>query len=101
MTGAAIDADEMLDAPAPGTRRVLASGNRRRSAKSRRVMMKVSQNLYAETLLKAIGASKGGLGTTEGGRLATRALMASWGIPDARLRSDGWLGAVAVRLCDR
>lgn len=45
--------------------------------------MKVSQNLYAETLLKAVGAWKGGLGTTEGGRVATRALLSSWGIAEA------------------
>ena len=31
------------------------------------VLMKVSQNLYAETLVKAIGAARGGLGTFEGG----------------------------------
>jgi D-alanyl-D-alanine carboxypeptidase len=30
------------------------------------VLMKVSQNLYAETLVKAIGAANGGLGTTSG-----------------------------------
>ena len=34
------------------------------------VLMKVSQNLYAETLLKAIGAARGGLGTTQAGASA-------------------------------
>jgi D-alanyl-D-alanine carboxypeptidase len=29
--------------------------------------MKASQNLYAETLVKAIGSARGGLGTFEGG----------------------------------
>jgi D-alanyl-D-alanine carboxypeptidase/D-alanyl-D-alanine-endopeptidase (penicillin-binding protein 4) len=52
--------------------------------------MKVSQNLYAETLLKAIGASRGGLGTTEGGRAATRALFSSWGIDEGSyIQMDG------------
>lgn len=46
------------------------------------VLMKVSQNLYAETLLKALGAAHGGLGTAEGGRLAVRAVLARWGVPD-------------------
>ena len=32
------------------------------------VMMKVSQNLYAETLLKTVGAARGGLGTVAAGR---------------------------------
>jgi D-alanyl-D-alanine carboxypeptidase/D-alanyl-D-alanine-endopeptidase (penicillin-binding protein 4) len=44
-------------------------------------MMKVSQNLYAETLLKAVGAAKNGLGTTESGRDAARAIFSSWNIP--------------------
>src|SRR5439155_316137 len=54
------------------------------------VLMKVSQNLYAETLLKAVGAAKSGLGTTEGGRLAARALMTSWGVPErGYVQADG------------
>ena len=39
------------------------------------VLMKVSQNLYAETLLKALGAARGGLGTAEGGRVAVRTTL--------------------------
>jgi PBP4 family serine-type D-alanyl-D-alanine carboxypeptidase len=46
------------------------------------VLMKVSQNLYAETLLKALGAAGGGLGTAEGGRLAVRKTLGAWGVPD-------------------
>lgn len=54
------------------------------------VLMKVSQNLYAETLLKALGASKNGLGTTEGGRIAARNTFLSWGVPrDAYVMYDG------------
>jgi D-alanyl-D-alanine carboxypeptidase/D-alanyl-D-alanine-endopeptidase (penicillin-binding protein 4) len=54
------------------------------------VLMKVSQNLYAETLLKAVGAKAGGLGTWESGRRATRALLTEWGVPpDAFVMSDG------------
>jgi D-alanyl-D-alanine carboxypeptidase/D-alanyl-D-alanine-endopeptidase (penicillin-binding protein 4) len=52
------------------------------------VLMKVSQNLYAETLLKAIGAARGGIGTFEGGLNAIRSALASWGIPD-----DGYVNA--------
>jgi len=52
--------------------------------------MKVSQNLYAETLLKAIGAAGNGLGTTEGGRVAVRKRLSDWGIPaDSYVMYDG------------
>jgi D-alanyl-D-alanine carboxypeptidase/D-alanyl-D-alanine-endopeptidase (penicillin-binding protein 4) len=54
------------------------------------VMMKVSQNLYAETLLKALGAAHGGLGTVEGGRLAVHSVLQKWGVPDdGYTMSDG------------
>ena len=54
------------------------------------VLMKVSQNLYAETLLKAVGATQGGLGTTEGGRIAARKILSDWGIKtDSYVMYDG------------
>jgi serine-type D-Ala-D-Ala carboxypeptidase/endopeptidase (penicillin-binding protein 4) len=54
------------------------------------VMMKVSQNLYAETLLKAVGAAKDGLGTAENGRRAAAATLAAWGIgPAGFVQADG------------
>lgn len=54
------------------------------------VLMKVSQNLYAETLLKAVGAMHGGLGTTEGGRVAARKTLSEWGIKtDSFVMYDG------------
>ena len=46
------------------------------------VLMKVSQNLYAETLLKALGVATGGLGTAEAGRVAVRNILSAWKIPD-------------------
>jgi len=54
------------------------------------VLMKVSQNLYAETLLKAIGSARNALGTTEGGRIAVRKTLSDWGItPDSYVMYDG------------
>jgi D-alanyl-D-alanine carboxypeptidase/D-alanyl-D-alanine-endopeptidase (penicillin-binding protein 4) len=54
------------------------------------VLMKVSQNLYAETLLKAAGAAGGGLGTTRGGQAAVRRTLTAWGVPqDAYVIADG------------
>jgi D-alanyl-D-alanine carboxypeptidase/D-alanyl-D-alanine-endopeptidase (penicillin-binding protein 4) len=83
VTGDAADADDRVDLPAPGARRVLAQSQSPPLREIAAVLMKASQNLYAETLLKAAGAAKGGLGTTEGGRIATRALLSSWGIPQS------------------
>ena len=54
------------------------------------VLMKVSQNLYAETLLKAVGAMQGGLGTTEGGRVTARKTLSEWGVKtDSFVMYDG------------
>jgi D-alanyl-D-alanine carboxypeptidase/D-alanyl-D-alanine-endopeptidase (penicillin-binding protein 4) len=54
------------------------------------VLMKISQNLYAETLLKAVGAMANGLGTTEGGRIAARKTLSAWGIKtDSYVIYDG------------
>jgi D-alanyl-D-alanine carboxypeptidase/D-alanyl-D-alanine-endopeptidase (penicillin-binding protein 4) len=54
------------------------------------VLMKVSQNQYGETLLKAVGAKRGGLGTTRAGRLAAGDLFTGWSIPsDGYVMSDG------------
>src|SRR4029079_15216496 len=54
------------------------------------VMMKVSQNLYAETLLKAVGGAKSGLGSAENGRRAAAEIFAGWGIPEGGyVQADG------------
>jgi serine-type D-Ala-D-Ala carboxypeptidase/endopeptidase (penicillin-binding protein 4) len=54
------------------------------------VLMKVSQNLYAETLLKAVGGAQNGLGTTEGGRIVVRKTLSDWGIKaDSYVMYDG------------
>jgi D-alanyl-D-alanine carboxypeptidase/D-alanyl-D-alanine-endopeptidase (penicillin-binding protein 4) len=43
-------------------------------------MMKLSQNLYAETLLKTIGNHASGLGSTAAGRAVVDATLTSWGV---------------------
>ena len=54
-------------------------------------MMKVSQNLYAETLLKTIGAVKSqGTGSAEAGLAAARDVFAAWNIqPGTYVQADG------------
>jgi len=50
----------------------------------------VSQNQYAETLLKAIATKDGAVGTTDSGRAVAIETFSSWNIPrDAYVMSDG------------
>ena len=53
-------------------------------------MMKISQNLYAETLLKAVGAAKSGTGSAATGRRASSDVFTAWGIPESQyVQADG------------
>ena len=71
-------------------RRVLVESFSPPLAEIATTMMKVSQNLYAETLLKAIGGSKGSIGTVAGGREATATVLDRWGIaPGSYVQADG------------
>jgi len=92
VTGGAVDMDDIAAELAASTaeRRVLASTASPTLREIATVLMKVSQNLYAETLVKAIGASRGGLGTFEGGLTNIRSILTSWGVPeDAYVLADG------------
>ena len=54
------------------------------------VLMKESQNLYAETLMKAAGVASGGPGTTPAGRAAILAALRAWNIDEQSLvMADG------------
>jgi serine-type D-Ala-D-Ala carboxypeptidase/endopeptidase (penicillin-binding protein 4) len=67
---------------APLPRRVLVESQSPPLREIAATMMKVSQNLYAETLLKAIGAAKsGGAGSAEAGVAAARDVFTAWSIP--------------------
>ena len=70
VTGGAEDADERVTIAPPDTRRLLVQTQSPPLREVATTMMKVSENLYAETLLKASGAADGGLGTVAGGWLA-------------------------------
>lgn len=80
--GDALDADDILNAPPAASRRVLVETESPPLRDVATTMMKVSQNLYAETLFKGIGAAKGGAGTAEAGRTVVRGVLESWGIAD-------------------
>jgi D-alanyl-D-alanine carboxypeptidase/D-alanyl-D-alanine-endopeptidase (penicillin-binding protein 4) len=92
VSGPAVDLDDIAGeiAASASERRVVATSESPTLRDVATVLMKVSQNLYAETLIKAIGARRGGLGTYEGGLAAARAAIASWAIPsDAYVMADG------------
>jgi D-alanyl-D-alanine carboxypeptidase/D-alanyl-D-alanine-endopeptidase (penicillin-binding protein 4) len=56
-----------------------------------KVLLKVSQNLYADTLLKAMGRpAVGGPATARDGRKAVQDVLQGWGIaPDRYIQADG------------
>ena len=93
VTGEAVDLDdvapEMTNGGSP-ERRVLVTTHSAPLRDVATVLMKVSQNQYAETFLKAIAAAGGSLGTTNAGRRAAGATFTGWGIPtDGYVMSDG------------
>ncbi|HJR57997.1 MAG TPA: D-alanyl-D-alanine carboxypeptidase/D-alanyl-D-alanine-endopeptidase [Vicinamibacterales bacterium] len=93
VTGEAVDLDdvaaELSDGESP-QRRVIVTTQSAPLREVAAVLMKVSQNQYAETLLKAVGAAYGGLGTTSAGRRAAAETFTAWGIPaDGYVMSDG------------
>ena len=90
VSGDAVDFDDVAAEMATSERRVLVTSESPPLRDIATVLMKVSQNLYAETFLKALGASKNGLGTTEGGRIAARNTLTSWGVDrDGYVMYDG------------
>jgi D-alanyl-D-alanine carboxypeptidase/D-alanyl-D-alanine-endopeptidase (penicillin-binding protein 4) len=92
VSGAAVDLDDIAAelVGKPDSLRVLARTESPTLREIATLLMKVSQNLYAETLAKAVGASRGGLGTFEGGLETIRTQISAWGIPrDAYVMADG------------
>jgi D-alanyl-D-alanine carboxypeptidase/D-alanyl-D-alanine-endopeptidase (penicillin-binding protein 4) len=94
VTGDAVDLDdvapEIVSNGGQASSRVLATVSSPPLREIATVLMKASQNLYAETLLKTIDASRGGLGTTRGGQIAVRSTLSAWGIPqDSYVLADG------------
>jgi D-alanyl-D-alanine carboxypeptidase/D-alanyl-D-alanine-endopeptidase (penicillin-binding protein 4) len=90
VTGGGVDLDEVRAWLPDQPRRVLAESLSPPLREIATVTMKVSQNLYAETLLKAAGAAGGQTGTAESGRAAARAVFTGWNIaPGTYVQADG------------
>ena len=91
VAGEAVDLDDISAEPGVrNERRTIASTESPPLRAIAVVLMKVSQNLYAESLLKAVGRAQGGLGTFAAGGQAVRSTLTSWGIPDTSyVMADG------------
>ena len=79
--GGAWDIDDLSQPPATGARRQIATRSSGSLANLVGYAMKVSQNFYAEMILKALGRSAGKAGSVENGRQAVRETLTRWGLP--------------------
>jgi D-alanyl-D-alanine carboxypeptidase/D-alanyl-D-alanine-endopeptidase (penicillin-binding protein 4) len=80
VVGPAVDIDD-LDEPLDRTAASMdAETVSKRLTDIGTTMMKMSQNLYAETLLKTVGLQTSGVGSTAAGRAVLDSTLASWGV---------------------
>jgi D-alanyl-D-alanine carboxypeptidase/D-alanyl-D-alanine-endopeptidase (penicillin-binding protein 4) len=91
VAGGAVDVDALPAPPDVSGAETLVSYTSPPLSEIGRVLLKVSQNLYADTLLKAIGRpADGGPATTREGRKVLREVLQGWGIaPDQYVQADG------------
>jgi D-alanyl-D-alanine carboxypeptidase/D-alanyl-D-alanine-endopeptidase (penicillin-binding protein 4) len=88
--GDAVDVDDLLGPIDSTTARVLYTHTSPTLAEIGKVMLKVSQNLYADTLLKVVGRVDGGQGSAESGRKVVQQVLQGWAIaPDRYVQVDG------------
>lgn len=86
--GSAVDIHDIVDAPQRPPAPIATRTSPPLSTLAGR-LMKISQNLYAETLLKTIGAAAGAP-TALGGRMAVAAILRPWGVgPEGLVLRDG------------
>ena len=87
--GPAVDIDDLTDAPTATSAAPVITYRSPPLSELGSTLMKESQNLYAETLLKTLDASPSGA-AIEGGRAATKSVLQQWGIPPTELiQMDG------------
>jgi D-alanyl-D-alanine carboxypeptidase/D-alanyl-D-alanine-endopeptidase (penicillin-binding protein 4) len=91
VSGGAVDADALPAPPDAMAGETLLSYTSPPLSEIGKVLLKVSQNLYADTLLKAIGRPADGRpATTREGRKVLREVLEGWGIgQDQYLQADG------------
>jgi D-alanyl-D-alanine carboxypeptidase/D-alanyl-D-alanine-endopeptidase (penicillin-binding protein 4) len=90
ISGDAVHVDSAKPRGQEGAGRVLLAHDSPPLSEIARVLMKVSQNLYAETFLRTLGAAASGTGSAAEGQKVVRDVLAGWGIaPDAYVLADG------------
>lgn len=89
--GPAVDIDDLSGYTPPAQPRVMAVHASAPLSELAAYFLKVSQNLYGETILKAIGRTAGkGPGSLTTGRAVVRSVLEKWGIPPGTYAlSDG------------
>ena len=86
--GAAVSIGEIGDAPGPEMRLLVEGRSPPLSTLATR-MMKASQNQYAETLLRTLGAAAG-TPTAQNGAATAASILQGWGVaPDGLIQRDG------------
>jgi D-alanyl-D-alanine carboxypeptidase/D-alanyl-D-alanine-endopeptidase (penicillin-binding protein 4) len=89
VTGDAVDIDDLERPPSRARGDILLVHRSDPLSSIAMTMMRLSQNLYAETLLKAIGAQRA-VGTIDTGRASVVEVLTSWGLSPSELRmADG------------
>lgn len=89
--GNAVDIDDLQAPPPAEGAATLASWTSPPLTEVLKVLLKVSQNFYAETVLAAVGPTDaGGARTIEAGRKVVRDTLTAWGVPPTQyVQADG------------
>ena len=87
--GPAVDIDEVIDVPAARGTPIVSYRSPPLSMLAVR-LMKISQNLYAESFLKSLAAAPGVVPTAAAGWTAAQSIVERWGVPPGSLiQRDG------------
>lgn len=88
--GSAADLDDLVDVPVIDPGAPVLEHRSPALPELADTLMKLSQNLYAETFLRTLGRLKGAGGTAAAGIDVVRRVLASWGVPMSELvMADG------------
>lgn len=88
--GGAVDADDLVDPPAPGPEHQVISYQSPPLSALADTLMKLSQNMYAETFLRTLGVARRQTGTAEAGLGALHDTLTDWGVPPSDVQvADG------------
>ncbi len=83
--GPAVDIDDITDPPSRARGNVLLNHRSPPLSELASTMMRLSQNLYAETLLKTMGAQRA-IGSSLSGRAAVTGVLEGWGLAASDFR---------------